>query len=78
MTTTDAKPIAFHIDGHEVGRGRIWNGVLIDVSAKWSTDPKIVAAVNSNIERAIGMGHNAITFTDDSGQRTAITWRVEE
>ena len=78
MTTTTARPIAFAIDGIEVCRGRLWNNILIDVAARWSRDPKIVAAVTSNIEWAIRRGHSAICYTDDAGERVAVSWEIEQ
>ena len=63
-------------DGIEVCRGRLWNGILIDVAARWSRDPKIVAAVTSRIEAAIRRGHNGVTYTDDRGERIVIAWEI--
>ena len=53
-------------------------GILIDVAAKWSKDPKICAAVTSRIEVAISRGHDAITYTDDCGERIVIVGEIRK
>ena len=49
-------------DGIEVGRGRLWNGILIDTSARWSKDPDVVVEVHYRIERTIRRNHNGVTY----------------
>jgi hypothetical protein len=78
VTTHTARPIRFSIDGIHVGSGRVWIGIQIDVSARWSKNPKVAAAVTSRIERAIGKGHGAICYVNDSGERVAVSWEIEQ
>jgi hypothetical protein len=78
VTTTTARPIRFAVDGHEVGSGKLYGGVRIDTSARWSTDPDVVAEVHYRIERAIRRNHNGVCYVNDSGERVAVTWEIEK
>jgi hypothetical protein len=78
MTATTARPIRFAIDGIEVGSAKLYGGILIDTSARWSKDPDVVVAVHYRIEAAIRRNHNGVSYVNDSGERVAISWEIEQ
>jgi hypothetical protein len=78
VTTHTARPISFHIDGIEVGTGKLWESVVVDCMIAWSKYPRVDRDVNYRIESAIRRGHDAIAFVNDGGERAAVTWEIEK
>jgi hypothetical protein len=78
VTTHTARPIRFAIDGIEVGSAKVYDGILIDTSARWSKDPDVVVEVHYRIERAIRRNHNGVCYVNDSGERVAVSWEIEQ
>jgi hypothetical protein len=78
VTTTTAQPIRFSIDGIEVGSAKVYDGILIDTSARWSKDLDVVVEVHYRIERAIRRNHNGVCYVNDSGERVAVSWEIEQ
>jgi hypothetical protein len=77
VTSHTARPIRFAIDGIEVGRGKLYRGALIDCP-RWSKDADVNDSVHYRIERAIRRNHNGVCYVNDSGERVAVSWEIEQ
>ena len=78
MTTTAARKIIFAIANDEIGSAKLYDGILIDTSARWSKDPDRTASIHYRIEAAISQGCNSICYTNDDDERVAVSWEIEE
>jgi hypothetical protein len=78
MSTAASRKIVFAIAGHELGSAKLYDGILIDTSARWSKDPDLTASIHYRIEAAIRQGCNSICYTNDDGERVAVSWEIEK
>ena len=78
MTTTTARKIIFAIANDEIGSAKLYDGILIDTSARWSKNPDLTASIHYRIEAAIRLGCNSICYTNDAAERVAVSWVIEQ
>jgi S1-C subfamily serine protease len=78
MNTTPPRKIHFYANDVWAGSGRVSGGRVCDCPINWSDDLDVAVNVFEQLDAAIEKGCSTVAYVNDSGERVAITWKIEQ